>query len=275
MCTLPVRQFGISFIVICIGADVVTRRDGRPDFVIQTVIFTSCRLRTKKRLLVQTRRLRHFRILEILFIPGRILEEVMGRLVMMHQKKRFAFIPLLQPLECQIRNHIRRMAFMLFQVIRPGALIFIPECGIKILALPRQYLVIIEVGFCVQMPLADHGCLVSKLLHLDGKILIFHGKRNIKNHHTIGLRILSCQNAGPAGTADGIGDETIFEQQTISSQFVQCGSGIEPGKPASISANARSRMVIGHDKEYIWFLAGRFHCSIALVDQESDRPQSG
>ena len=78
------------------------------------------------------------------------------------------------------------------------------------------------------------------------------------------LHILDCC---PAGHANRISAEAVFEQHTFISQPVDVRRRSDLRQPASICADCMSSMIIGHDKKDI----GRLLLSLALASEYKTR----
>ena len=111
---------------------------------------------------------------QVVVVAVGVLEVVVRRLVVVHEKKRFVIIPtLLEPLQGLVGHGIGRVhAIELDQILGPWFLSSDTKLGIVILSLPRQDAVKVEGGrFHLEVPLADHGSVVSRLLHFLGEVL--------------------------------------------------------------------------------------------------------
>ena len=165
------------------------------------------------------------------------------------------------PLSRPCLNHSRLMSVMASleclsvlrdHVLRPRLGAADEEIRIEVFALARQHAVIIECGRLVlEVPFADHGRLVSRLLHLRREILSLGGEVAVEIEHAVGLRILAGDDAGPAGCADGVVAVDPVETHPVLGQGVDVGRGIQPGQAAAVSADGLGGMIIGHDEQDI------------------------
>ncbi len=183
----------------------------------------------------------------------------MRRLVVVHQKERLViFANFVEPVQRDVGDCIGAVhAFFLDRILWPGLVALDSELGIKVLALAGQHAVVVERGWLgFQMPFADHGSLVTGLLHLFGEMLIlgFNSATQIKN--TVGVVVLSGHDASTTGGADRVGAERVLEQHAFLGQTIEVRRWVQIGKPTSIRTNRLAGVIIRHDEQDIGSIIG-------------------
>ncbi len=138
-------------------------------------------------------------IRQIGLVTRGILEIVVRGFVLVADEERLASIALVfQPVQCGVSNRVRRMlALVRHDVLRPGLFSLYPEFGIKIISLPGQHLVIVEIRLLFQVPLSDHGRLVTRFPHEDGQRLFVGGDISAKVKHAVVVIVQSRDDVCP------------------------------------------------------------------------------
>jgi len=127
-----------------------------------------------------------------------------------------------------------------------------------VLTLSGQDAVIIEGGrLLLEMPFADHGRLVTGLLHLHGEKLSGRWYVALEIEYAVGLRILPGNDAGPAGSADGVVAIDPVKTHPVLCQSIDIGRRIQLSQAAAVNADGLGGMIVGHYEEDIG-LAFRF-----------------
>ena len=124
--------------------------------------------------------------------------------------------------------------------------------GVVVLALPDEDVPVVEAGGRrLQVPFAHYGGVVAGLLEQfgEGGLGAVEGVPVVA--HAVDMAVFPGEEDGPAGSADGIGDETVLEQGAFPCQpvDVRCFD-----KCASIAADGLLGMVVRHDKEDVGLL---------------------
>ena len=158
------------------------------------------------------------------------------------------------------------LSFFRDDVTRPRVLATNPEFRVEVCALPGQHTVVVKRGrLFSKMPLPDHGGLVARLVHLDGKVLPLRRQSSIEIQHPVGLRVLPGHDAGAAGRADGVVAEHPVKTHAVPCQPVDYRGRIQGCKPTTIGANGLRCMVIRHNEQDV----RRTHRSLLQVRCDS------
>ena len=139
---------------------------------------------------------------------------------------------------------------MLHDVLRPRLVAADEEVGVEVFSLARQHVVVIKAGWLgLQMPLADHGGEVARLLHLLRQVLSLRRQRAIEIGDAIGLRILPGEDRGAARGADGVRAKNAVKPHAFRGQLVDRRRGIQLREPTPVGSDGLRGVVIRHDVE--------------------------
>src|SRR6185436_627467 len=106
----------------------------------------------------------------------------------------------------EIGDEVGAVAGMLF------ALAAVDERRIMVNALAGEDVPVVEArGVGREMPLADHGSLVSGGLELFGDVVARGVETVLEGVDAIAVRVLAGEDGGAARSADGVGTETVGE----------------------------------------------------------------
>ncbi len=142
----------------------------------------------------QRRWLRHVFVLVQRKMAYRWRPIAMRSFMLTHHDERFFGIAfLLQPLQCQIGNNVRAVAFTPFPLT-----IHLNEVRVVIIALPRKYLPVIEACWIGrQVPLADNCRLITDVLHQFWKCRLRPIKPVSVPQKAINVTVFAGQDARP------------------------------------------------------------------------------
>ena len=76
-----------------------------------------------------------------------------------------------------------------------------------------------------------------------------------------GARVASCEEAGPAGRADGALREGVFKEDALFGEAIQVG-GVDKG--VAITAEGVKALLVGADPEDVWFVG---HGDLVLYNE--------
>ena len=100
-----------------------------------------------------------------------------------------------------------------------------------------------------EMPFSENGRGVAgrlkDLLQLNGAAIV----KRLPLSHPRDVAILPGENGRPAGRTDRIGAMAVCQPDTVFSQTVNMGRGVDS---AAVCTDGVCSMVITHDKEYVW-----------------------
>jgi len=95
---------------------------------------------------------------------------------------------------------LARLCFRIFPAFHFNGIggSFFKKNRVKIASLAVQHVEIIK-GFrnLLQVPLANHGCLIPQLFHFVGQVLLFGTQPSVQVLNPIGLAVLACHNTCP------------------------------------------------------------------------------
>ena len=190
-----------------------------------------------------------------LFVKRQIVGHPIAVLgLMMHQQaERFLRItPRTQPIETLVGNKVGYVPFGTHRIARLA-----DKIGIVVIALSGNDLPMVEPGGqTFEMPFADDSRFVSGLLQQLGESLL----RIVKDAgrvvvKTVFVGMLARKHTGAAGTAQGIGDETVGETHALDGDAVEIG---RRSVTRIVTAHHLRRMVVGHDIEDVHRTGRRF-----------------
>ena len=122
-------------------------------------------------------------------------------------------------------------------------------------SLSRQNAVEIKGGgFHLEMPLADHGGMVSRFLHFLGKVLALCLDTSTKVVRVASMGVLTRDYSGPTGSTDGIRTKGILELHALLGEAIDGGRGIQLGQATAVGTDGLRGMVIRHDEQDIGLL---------------------
>ena len=171
-------------------------------------------------------------------------------LVMHKEDEGFVLVAMLHPVDGLVGDDVGAVA--LGHLART---VHLDECGVVVFALPVQNLVVIEArGLAHQMPLADEGCLITRLTHQFGHSLLASVKDSVLIvGKTILMAVLSCEHAGTAGARQAVGHITVAEKHTLAGQTVEVGC---LDRAVAVCREHLCRMVIRHNIDDVGSLLG-------------------
>ena len=213
-----------------IGTAQIAFADGGADMRRQFILITARGDGAEAgRHIVERRRLGDLHIGEVFLIARGVFKIIVRCLELVADEERLVRVTLgLEPLEGGISDGVRGM----FAGVRDG--ILGPRLGplntelrVEVLPLPREYLVIVEIRLRLKVPLADHGGLVTGLAEENGQGLVLGLDATTEVEYAVYVRVLTGDDAGSAGCANGVHAKGIVEGDTFSRQFVERGSRVE------------------------------------------------
>ena len=169
-------------------------------------------------------------------------------LVVQQQAERFLRVAsVLQPVEGQVGGDVGGVAG------DDAALAVIYKGRVVVLALSDEDVPVVEAGGGGgQVPLADDGGLVAGLAQELGEGLLAAVEGAGVVGESVLVAVLAGEQAGPAGTADGVGHETLREDHARIGQAVDVRGLYEP---VAIGADGLVRVVVTHDVDDVERLA--------------------
>ena len=104
-------------------------------------------------------------------------------------------------------------------------------------------------GVAVEMPLADKGGRIARLLQQFGERLLAAIKLAVAVVvEAVAMRILAGQDGRPTGPADGIGDQAAVEPHSLASQSVHVGRFEQPAF-FTVRADGLTGQVVREDEQ--------------------------
>ena len=118
-------------------------------------------------------------------------------LVVQQQAERLLLVAYtVEPLYCKVGGYVGGIALAAHCV----AIVY--ECGVIVVALPYQYIPVVEAGrFGNKMPFANDGCLVAALLQQFGECLLRTVETAGIVSESVSVAVLACKHAGTARAA--------------------------------------------------------------------------
>ncbi len=168
-----------------------------------------------------------------------------GCFVLAHEHEGFAGVGVLfEPVESHVGDDVGAVAFDAFAPL--GGL----EFGIVVVALPRQDLPEVEaLGIGGEVPLTDHGSLITGFLQEFGEGLLVAVKAVAVPHEAINVAVFAGEDDGATGAADGVRAEAVFEEHPFRGNLVDVGSGVDLLEHSLISTDSVRRMIVGKEKQ--------------------------
>ena len=158
-------------------------------------------------------RFRDVQVGQIGFVALGIFEVVVRCLVVVHEEEGLVLFAVLEPVERKVGDGVGGVLVgKLDQVFAPRLVSPHPEGRAVVFPLSRQNAVVIEVlGLHLEVPFADHGRLVTGFAHFDGEHLLARHDPSAQVDGAVDVVVLSGQDAGPGGRADGVGAKSVLK----------------------------------------------------------------
>ena len=207
---------------------------------------------------VERGRLGNLYVGEVFLVARRVLEIIMWRLELVADKERLVLIVLrLEPMQGGVRNSIGGMlALVGDQVLGPRLVALHAKLGVVILPLPREHLVVVEVRLHLQVPLTDHGRLITSLPKQDRQRLLGRQDPAGEIGYAVYVRILAGDDASPARRTDGVRAKRVVERDALRCQPVKRGRRVEWLEYGRIRTHCLRRVVVGHNEQHVGSFLG-------------------
>ena len=146
----------------------------------------------------QVVRLRDCNAVEHVFVTGRVVKRIMRRFEMQHQAVRLTrFFLRFEPFQRAVCVDVRRVSLILFDVC------FRAEFGVEVNALIVDDFVMVKpFRRVLQMPFSNQRGGVARILQSGGHPFAFRGNGGKKTSDAGAVRVLTGNNARPAGRAE-------------------------------------------------------------------------
>ena len=124
------------------------------------------------------------------------------------------------------------------------------DIGIVILPLAGKDFPLIEtLGAGFEMPFPEERSAVAVLLKDFGESLLVAIEFIPIVHEAVLVAVLSGEDDGPAGSADRIGTEAVFEKHSLSREPIDIGRGINAFEPSFVGSDGMRSVIVGENED--------------------------
>ena len=125
------------------------------------------------------------------------------------------------------------------------------ENRIVVKSLSGQDVPVVETGgVAFEMPLSDHGGLVTCLLEEFGEGLLRAVEVDPVVDDAVDMAVFSSEDDGPAGSADRVGAEAVVKSHAPLGDAIEVGRFVDF---AAVATHGVRGVVVGHDEDDVWF----------------------
>ena len=144
-----------------------------------------------------------------------------GSLLVQHKEERFVGRARFQEFDPEIAGDVGAVPFDVESTVRGE------EGGIPILTLAGEHDPAVKSGrVAAEVPFADHAGVVAPGLQVFGDG-VAGAVETVEHRDPIEMRILTRQQGGAAGRADGVGNERISEARTAAGEAIEVRGGVD------------------------------------------------
>ena len=173
-------------------------------------------------------------------------------MILSNMKEGLFLVPaVFEPFQGDVGNGVGGVFAIIFDgIFLPWLIATNPEFGIEVGPLPGEDGVVVEVrGFVLEMPFADHRGVIPGLTELNGEGLLSGRDPPGEVESSVGVVVLSGQDAGPGRRADRVGAEGVGEEGALLGKAVDRRGRGDFGKATVVGGNPMCGMIIGHDEK--------------------------